>query len=345
MGKGDEPASRVEAYTQTCPADADSGGPFRARDWARIAPGEVRVTGDASQAISADGGEQRRRRRVQSRHRRRRLRADRRRRRSQARPTSAPSRRRPVASRCSAARSSVASYQFGGQNSQVAARLLDVGPDGMQTLVARGLWRPETGSSDPQAFQLHPGAWTFEEGHVAKLELLAADADPGFLGPYGRPSNNQQPIEVTDLRLRLPVVERPGSSGGFVGATVRKPLAEGAELAPGFKRIIQPRAQLAEGALKRRGGALIARAICPGLFDSCNDGKIVVKRNPSRGGRAFKAAEGRFELAGGTAGKVSMKLTKRGRRWFRNHGAMPVKTKTSTAERPGSTVQQRGARG
>jgi predicted acyl esterase len=344
MGKGDEPASRVEAYTQTCPSDADSGGPFRARDWARIAPGEVRVRGDQAQGISAEGGDP-----------------------DVAAAFNSVSGGGACAQTDGAddagtanLRSEpappggftmigsplvVASYQFGGQNSQVAARLLDVGPDGMQTLVARGLWRPRIGSSDPQAFQMHPGAWTFEEGHVAKLELLGADADPGFLGPYGRPSNNQQPIEVTDLRLRLPVAERPGSSGGFIGATVRKPLADGAELAPGFKRIIQARAQLAEGALKRRGRALIAKASCPGLFDSCNDGKIVVKRNPRRGGKAFKAAAGGFELAGGTTAKVSMKLTKRGRRWFRNHGAMPVTTKTSTTERPGSAVQKRRARG
>jgi len=343
MGKGDEPASRVETYTQTCPADADSGGPFRARDWARIAPGEIRVKGNGGVTIAADGGD----------------------------PDVAAA-FNPVSGDGACAQTDgadhpgtanwrtepappggftlmgsplvVASYQFGGQNSQVAARLLDVAPDGMQTLVARGLWRPETGSPDPQAFQLHPGAWTFEEGHVAKLELLPADADPGFLGPYGRPSNNQQPVQVSDLRLRLPVVERPGSSDGFVGAAVRKPLPNGAELAPGFERITGARAKLAEGALKRRGGKLIAKVSCPGSFDSCNDGEIVVKRNARRG-KSFKAAAGGFELAGGETGKVSLKLTNRGRRWFRNHDGMPAKAKTSTAERPGSAVQQRKARG
>ena len=52
LNKGSEPVSRVEGYTQTCPAAADSGGPFRARDWARVAPGEVRVKGDDGQTLS-----------------------------------------------------------------------------------------------------------------------------------------------------------------------------------------------------------------------------------------------------------------------------------------------------
>ena len=82
---------------------------------------------------------------------------------------------------------------------------------GTQTLVARGLYRPEITllAATRQVFQLHPNGWKFAEGHVAKLELLPADQ------PYGRNSNGQTPITVSNLELRLPVLEQP-SCGGVV---------------------------------------------------------------------------------------------------------------------------------
>jgi predicted acyl esterase len=110
-----------------------------------------------------------------------------------------------------------------GPTSQLAARLLDVDANGMETLVARGLYRPEIGTSATcQVFQLHPCGWKFEEGHVAKLELLPADQ------PYGRNSNGQTPITVSNLRLRLPVLEAPG---GVVDAPSPKVLPVGYALA------------------------------------------------------------------------------------------------------------------
>ena len=36
----------------------------------------------------------------------------------------------------------IAEFTLPGDTSQVAARLLDVAPDGTETLVDRGLWRP-----------------------------------------------------------------------------------------------------------------------------------------------------------------------------------------------------------
>jgi hypothetical protein len=60
-------------------------------------------------------------------------------------------------------------------------------------------------------FQLHPGAWHFAAGHIPKLELLGQDS------PYVRTPNGQFSISVSDLQLRLPVHEAPGTSPG-VGA-------------------------------------------------------------------------------------------------------------------------------
>ena len=73
----------------------------------------------------------------------------------------------------------VASRSQGGL--QIAARLFDVDPDGQQTLVARGLWRPMVTGEDRvrQVFQLNPNGYHFDEGHVVKLELAPHDE------PYG----------------------------------------------------------------------------------------------------------------------------------------------------------------
>ena len=82
---------------------------------------------------------------------------------------------------------------------------------GDATLVARGIYRPEinTGAEPTrQVFQLHPNGYKFEMGHVAKLELLPNDT------PYGRVSNGQAPVVVSNLELRLPVREAPADLGG-----------------------------------------------------------------------------------------------------------------------------------
>ena len=61
---------------------------------------------------------------------------------------------------------------------------------------AAGLKDPITGTQ--QTFQLHPGAWKFASGHIAKLELLGQDP------PYARTSNGTFSIAVNSLKLRLP---------------------------------------------------------------------------------------------------------------------------------------------
>ena len=95
-------------------------------------------------------------------------------------------------------------------------RLLDVAPSGSETLVARGLYRPDvTTSATRQLFQLHPGGWHFASGHTAKLELLTSDS------PYARPSNGQSPVLVSNLQLRLPVHEQPGSNSQVVAPAAK----------------------------------------------------------------------------------------------------------------------------
>ena len=91
-------------------------------------------------------------------------------------------------------------------NSEMAARLLDVAPDGTETLVARQLFRPAVGTAR-QVFQLHPSGHLFAPGHLAKLELLPSDSHGNVVGGYGRAANGQGDITVSKLDLRLPVLE------------------------------------------------------------------------------------------------------------------------------------------
>jgi Acetyl xylan esterase (AXE1) len=221
--KGDAavaPLRGVEALTQTCPATAPSGGPFTAPTWRAIHPGEVRLraagaqtvlsaAGDPAVAAAIDpiGGQ------------------------GACATTSAADEPGTANYRLPAATGAgytllgsptvIADVRVTGAFAALAERLWDVGPDGRQTLVARGLYRP---SGDGRVvFQLHPGAWHFAAGHVAKLQLLARDA------PYARPSNGTFAIAVSDVEVRLPVHERPG---GQVLAPAAPVLPPGATPAP-----------------------------------------------------------------------------------------------------------------
>jgi predicted acyl esterase len=227
-GQGTAPQSgQVETLTKVC--GGPSAGPYFGSNWAKLAPGEVRYSSAPSQTILPAAGD----------------------------PTVGQA-FDPItgSGACATApgadQSGIATYRLPaatgsgytlmgsptivadldslGPSSQVAARLLDVAPDGTETLVARGIYRPDVNSSltpTRQVFQLHPDGWKFAAGHVAKLELLPNDA------PYDRPSNGQLPVTVSNLQLRLPVLEQPG------GSTILKPAAkvvpQGYTLARDFK--------------------------------------------------------------------------------------------------------------
>lgn len=223
-GRGPKPFQGVRALTETCPSTARSGGPYQAPDWALLQPGEVRLQSAKPQTILPNAGS-----------------------------AAIGNAFNPLGSACATAPGAtqpgtatyrltvkysftmlgaatvIADFTLPGANSQVAARLLDVGPNGQETLISRGLWRPKV-STKPvrQVFQLHPGAWRFAAGHVIKLELLPSDA------PYGRPSNGQQNVTVSKLQLRLPSVNKPGSADGFVKAPLPKFVPPGYKLAAEF---------------------------------------------------------------------------------------------------------------
>ncbi len=193
----------AEALTQTCPASAPSGGPYLAKSWNDLSPGEVRLrAGGAKSYLSAGGNPN----------------VD-----IEVDPISGggdPCKTTPGADQSGVATwrlpkatgsgytllgspTVIADLQWSGNFPHVIGRLWDVAPDGTQTLVARGVYRPV--AFGRQVFQLHPNGWKFAAGHQAKLELLGKDA------PYSRASNGTFSVQVSNIDFRLPVADKPGT--------------------------------------------------------------------------------------------------------------------------------------
>jgi fermentation-respiration switch protein FrsA (DUF1100 family) len=218
-GVGPKPDQGATAITQTCPKSAPSEGPFTAPSWDELSPGEVRFTDEGSKTIAPGGGNPEAGQAFD--------------------PISGPGAcatssgqdapgtatyRLPAATgngyTLLGSPTVIADIEAPSPTSQVAARLVDVAPDGKQTLVARGLYRPD--AEGRQVFQLHANGWRFADGHVPKLELLPNDA------PYSRPSNGQGPVTISNLDLRLPVRESIGDPAPAV-------LPPGTQAAPGVE--------------------------------------------------------------------------------------------------------------
>jgi dienelactone hydrolase len=212
-GDGSQPAPSATATIETCPSTAPSGGPYTAPTWSALHPGEVDYSSSTSQTISSAAGNPTISKEID--------------------PIAGGGACATVSStdqgagvatyRLPAATGTgytllgsptvIANLNVTGEYAFIAARLWDVDPSsGTETLVARGVYRLDsTAPHGIQVFQLHPGAWHFAAGHIPKLELLGQDS------PYVRTSNGQFTISVSDLQLRLPVHEAPGTAPG-VGA-------------------------------------------------------------------------------------------------------------------------------
>ena len=204
--KGAAAPKGVEVLTQTCPASVPSGGPFSAANWVALHPGEVRFEQSGPQTFTSAGGDPSIAAAIDP-----------------INLLNAPNSPLSCAQTDSAEESNTANWllpaasgkgytlmgaptaifdlAFTGDFPEIAARLWDVAPTGMQTLVARTIYRPASQGST--ILQLHPGGWLFHEGHVAKLQMLGQDS------PYARASNGTFSITVSNLDLRLPVHEKP----------------------------------------------------------------------------------------------------------------------------------------
>jgi hypothetical protein len=226
-GEGSEPANAhggVTAISSHCPAtSATSGAEYKAADWAALAPGEVRLEGAAEQTIQAPG----------------------------VAPKTAFTSGTVCTTEVAGENSSAATYKLApapsggftiagastvvgefstpGTNDQVIARLMDVNEaeGGTQQLIGRAIYRPINpgGGFSKQVFQLYPQVWNLAAGHVLKLQLMVQDST------YARTSSSPQSIQVRNLELRVPTIEKPGSDGGLVQTPLPKYLPQGYTLA------------------------------------------------------------------------------------------------------------------
>jgi dienelactone hydrolase len=194
--RGRPPRAGVTAFAQTCPSEAPAGKRYRADTFADLARGVVRIRDAQPQTISStatdpngtaldpvtgmgDGCAQV----------------------AGSDPAGAATytlstdrRVTLVGSPKIHARLAISGAQ--PPDTQIAARLFDVDPDGAhKRLVARGLYRPD---GERARWYLHPAAWTFKPGHTIELELLGGDP------PYARPSNATFTTTISGLRLSLP---------------------------------------------------------------------------------------------------------------------------------------------
>jgi fermentation-respiration switch protein FrsA (DUF1100 family) len=316
-GLGTAPTSSVEAKTTVC--GGASGGPYSADSWDDLSPGEIRLNSAPAQTIVPGAG----------------------------RATSG-SAFDPIGGTGACASvpaeetAGVANYKLvpapeggytlmgsptiiadvesAGPNSELAARLLDVSPTGRESLIARGVYRPDAGKVQA-VFQLHPNGYHFAAGHVAKLELLPSDV------PYARASNMQDPITVSNLQLRLPVVEAPGSLGGLVQAAAPNVTPTGQQIPRGNPTTgttgttgggtsTKPAVKIGVGGL---GGkitanrkAVIVPVACTG--DGACSGQVSVSVKRSRGKGRLVLARGNYSVGSGGTANARLPLTKAGRK-------------------------------
>ena len=348
--EGSAPTSSVEALTTTCPKSSPSGGPYKAADWAGLQPGEIRMSSSEPQTIlhgtPAEEGI----------------------------PTKSSATFDPITGAgnpCvslpeeevfneNAAEYSLGLVPAGGftlmgsptiiadiespsPNSEIAARLLDVSPEGEDRLIARGVYRP-VGGSQQMVFQLHPQAYHFDAGDEVELELLPSDF------PYERFSNLQANVTIDNLELRLPVNEQPGSLGGLVQTPAAKVVPAGYTLAAEFEQKPptppNPPAPVTPapkpvtpakvgfggiaGKLTANGKAVIVPVQCS--TDGACTGSLTYSTKKSGKKSATVLGRGNYSLAANTKTNVRLPLTNAGRKLIQNEIAAKKKSLAGALE-------------
>jgi len=341
-GEGSSPSSSVEATTTICPKSTPSDGPFRAADWADLQPGEIRLSASGAQTIAPPSSAEKKQFEKEFEE--------------EGKFPGSPSGKAfdpilgsgvcasvPVEENPSAASYSLGAAPAGGYNlmgsptivasiespspnSEIAARLLDVSPNGEETLIARGVYRTDSGNQQI-VFQLHPQAYHFAEGHVAKLELLSTDM------PYARWSNLQSKVTVSNLELRMPVREQPGSLGGLVQTPAPKVVPAGYTLASEFEskssgggsggggsaaKPSSPPAATVKVGVGNLAGKLTSDGKAIVVPMSCSEGSCSGKASFSIKQKGKKSrttiAGGSYSIVAGKTVKVRLPLTKTGRK-------------------------------
>lgn len=301
LGEGDAPRTGVEVKTQVCPWESPSGGPFSGSDWASMAPGEIRLTDARTRTIGRNSNS-----------------------------TSTALTFGVIGDACTKAgvtnEPGTVEYNLpkvprggytlmgaptieadisvsNGSDSQIAGRLFEVDGNGLYRLVARGIYRPN--ASGRQVFQLNGNAYKFAAGTQLKLQLVAGD-DGGFgaeVASSFRASNDQQDITISNVDIRLPVMEKPGAASGQVRPPLPKTVPAGYALSADYGT-----AMLRVGKATLGGKTARLTLSCPASAYSCGLAAIEVTGKVK--GRTTKVGSRSGVLvAPGKSATVELKLT------------------------------------
>ncbi len=316
LGQGEKPFDGVMVKSQVCPYELPSGGPLTADTWAEFSPGELRLSDPTRRVISRDGGD----------------------------PVIAGAfmTLNPACTQQPKTdEEGIVQYDFpvtpaggftlagaptviadvsvaNGSESQVAARLLEI--DGsQQRVIARGVYRPDP--SGRQVIQLHGNVYYFKPGTIARLQLLPKDGQSGVASSFSyiRPSNDQRDVTISNVEVRLPVREEPGSLGGLVKAPARKVLPAGYELADDYRSIgsVAPDGAPKPALKATVSGRKLKLSLNCGGVNLCRQVKVEVKgsKKPLKG--VVIARKSGVKLAAGKRTVVSFNLTAKARKAFR----------------------------
>jgi hypothetical protein len=345
QGEGSKPVNGVEVKSQVCPYSEPSGGPFTGETWPAMSPGELRLTDPATRVIESDAG-------------------------LDAVAASFSILADGCTQKSVTPEPGTLTYSFGvvptggitlmgaptvisrmsvsnGGDSQVAARLWEISRTGKQRLIARGVYRPD--ATGAQVFQLHGNAYKFEAGTQIQLQLLPKDGTDIGITSYVRPSNDQQDVTVSDVEIRLPVAESPGSRSG-VKAPMPEVLPAGVGLAPDYAGIgsipISAWARNASGApvlskATARGRSLTATVSCPVRLRGCPAATLTVRgaKSLKKGRNAVLAKKGGIRLAPGSSKRVLIPLSARARKLMAGRKA-PKRLKATWQVKAGKSISR-----
>jgi len=323
MGQGTKPPSNVTVKSQVCPYELPSGGPFVADSWADLAPGEVRLTDPTSRVIGKDAGDD-----VASTHW------------TDVNPA--------CATQDITDEPGTAQYDFpvvgdggytlagsptviadvsvaNGAESEIAARLIELNSTtGQQRLIARGVYRPD--ASGRQVIQLHGNVYKFEPGTQMRLQLLPKDGVKGPAGgiSYVRPSNLQEDITISNVDIRVPVRETPGSVGGEVTAPLPKPLPADTEIADQFSKIGGAALTGIPASAKKataKGKTLKLAVNCPLSINLCLKSTVKIAGAKKKGPVGLSVIGSKSSVTADTGKSITLtvKLSKRARKALADH--------------------------
>ncbi len=174
----------------------------------------------------------------------------------------------------------------------------------------------------------------FKQGTKMRIQLLPKDGTLPQLSAF-RPSNDQRDVTISNVDIRVPVREAPGSLDGLVKAPSKKVLPAGYELATEFQSIgsltieqyisernTKPPEKVGKirvvGNPTVKGKQLTARVNCAAVNTSCSKARVAFKGLAGKGKGVTLATRAGVTVQAGKTVTVKFKLTAKARKLFKD---------------------------